>query len=152
MASDLLIIVFIAEDPMLALIARFVGADRGVALSNEAFLRDQVAALQAYVGQFPGSEKQVRAIEWIENRAREYRKSWQRRHVTQRLKEQRCADCPLRDVQQIQHCEIHGRWAGLLNRYTADRITSREYVEEALLLLSEHKNELQQRSVLAGPD
>lgn len=133
---------------MLALIARFVGVDGTDTLSNEAFLQDQVAAMRAYVEQFPASEKHQRGIEWIENCARQYRETWQRKHVTRRLRDQRCADCPLQHAQQTQHCEIHRRWAGLLNHYTANQISSREYVENALALLSEHKQRLRQRCSL----
>lgn len=134
--------VHIVEDPMLALIVRFAGAGMEASLPNESFLRDQVVAMQGYLNQFPASEKNTRAIEWIEEYAGEYRKSWQRKQVSSWVRDQRCPDCPLQDREMGGSCEIHGRWLGLLNQYAADEITAGEYVEKALVLLNRHKNRL----------
>lgn len=127
---------------MLALIARFVGREAEQSSSNQAFLRDQLAAMQHYLNQFPDDQGGARATEWIEQYARDYRKSWQRKHVSNWLKSQQCPDCPLARRQPTRHCEIHGRWLGLLNYYLADEISTREYVDKSLQLLHRHKSRL----------
>jgi hypothetical protein len=134
--------VYIVDDPMLALIARFVGSEPTRGLSQEAFMRRQVEAIQSYLERFPEKEKDLRAIEWIERHAERYRRAWQRNHFTRWLQELRCPDCPLSDVGVIRHCEIHDRWSDLLLRYARDEITSSEYVEKTLTLLSAHKRRL----------
>ena len=105
-------------------------------------MRRQVEAIQSYLQLFPENEKDVRAIEWIQRHAEGYRRAWQRSHFTRWLKELRCPDCPLSDVGVIRHCEIHDRWSDLLLRYARDEITSGEYVEKTLSLLSAHKRRL----------
>ena len=145
-------LVDIVEDPMLALIVRFAGAGRDASLPNESFLRDQVVAMQGYLNQFPASEKNTRAIEWIEEHAGEYRKSWQLKQVSSWVRDQRCPDCPLQGGQMGGSCEIHGRWLGLLNQYAADEITVGEYVEKALVLLNRHKNRLRKAEFLPVDD
>jgi hypothetical protein len=105
-------------------------------------MQQQVTAIQAYVAQFPNNERNWRAIEWIEKHARQYRKSWQRGYISRWMKNLRCPDCPLADGHPISHCDIHERWSNLLANYADDKITSREYVEETLTILREHKAQL----------
>ncbi len=135
---------YIVDDPMLALIARFVGSDKQRGSPQESYMRRQVEAIQAYVERYPVGEKEVRAIEWVERHAEQYRKSWQRSHLPRWLKDLRCSDCPLSHVGLIEHCEIHDRWSELLLRYVGEEITSKEYVEKTLDLLNAHKQRLRQ--------
>ncbi len=133
---------YIVDDPMLVLITRFVRHRKDTLLSDQAFMRQQVQAVQDYVGQFPQCEKNQRAIEWIGKYARQYRQSWQRGHISRQMQDLRCLDCPLADESTIPHCEIHQRWAKLLTDYAADHITSEEYVEKTLAILRTHKIQL----------
>ena len=127
---------------MLALIARFVGADKNQGISEQAFLQRQVEAIESYVAGFPGEERNIRAREWIENYAETYRRNWQRKHLPRWLRELRCPDCPLADGRTIRHCKIHQQWSDLLVRYTSEDISSRQYVEQTLALLSDNKQQL----------
>jgi len=135
---------------MLVLIARFVGADRDPELSEQAFMRRQVEAIRAYVAQFPDEERNQRAVEWIEHSAEHYRRAWQRKYLSHWMRELRCPDCPLDDGRLIRHCEIHQRWSDLLSRYASEEITSREYVEKTLRLLSAHKQDLKKVAAMTG--
>ncbi len=127
---------------MLALIALFVGADRDHGISEQAFLQRQIKAIESYVAAFPGEERNIRAREWIENYAENYRKNWQRKYLPNWLRELRCPDCPLADGHSIRQCKIHQQWSDLLVRYTSEEMSSREYVEQALVLLNENKQQL----------
>jgi hypothetical protein len=127
---------------MLALIMRFVNAHEQLDVSDEAYFQRQVETLQAYVDQFPKAERQTRALEWVEQHAENYRRSWQRKQVTETAHKRRCADCPLKDYARSRNCSVHGRWLGLLNRYLTNELTSAQYVEDTLRLLRAHKSEL----------
>lgn len=133
---------YIVDDPMLALIARFVGSYSGLDVSDEAFMQLQVEAIREYVERFPGEERGMRAREWIEGHARQYRQHWQRRIVSERSCEYQCPDCPLLGESDASHCAVHGRWLQLLNHYIDGEISSRQYVEDALALLEAHKASL----------
>jgi hypothetical protein len=133
---------FIVDDPMLALISRFVMDSEQLDASNEEFLRQQVQSIEQYVDQFGADERQRRALEWIEEHAKHHRQSWQRRKVSEQLTERRCKDCPLIQDDAQPHCEIHAAWADLLRDYVDDKISSGQYVEDALKLLSDHKSQL----------
>ncbi|MBS1223686.1 MAG: hypothetical protein H6R24_364 [Proteobacteria bacterium] len=61
---------YIADDPTLALITRFVGEAQNLDLSDAQFLLEQIAAIEQYVAPFPAEERQGRALEWIETHAR----------------------------------------------------------------------------------
>jgi len=130
------------NDPMLALILRFAGRKQDIAFSDEEFLRRQVEAIQEYIGQHPPEEQEMRAIEWIAMRARQYRKIWEKESLTDEVSSHRCADCPLADSGTIGHCEIHEQWLELIHQYMADDINSREYIESALELLARNKEHL----------
>jgi hypothetical protein len=133
---------FIVDDPMLALISRFVLDVEQLNASNEEFLQQQVHSIEQYVNQFGADERQRRALEWIEEHAKHHRQSWQRRMVTEQLTERRCKDCPLIADDSHAHCAIHAEWSDLLRDYVDDRISSRQYVEDVLKLLSDHKSQL----------
>lgn len=133
------------DDPMLALIARFVASEKEGSAHAEEYMQRQVEAIRAYVGQFPSEERNTRAVEWIERHAEQYREAWQRRHLPKRLLDLRCTDCPLADGGILHHCEIHDRWSDLLTRYTDEEITPKEYVESTLALLEAHKQRLKKR-------
>jgi len=134
---------FIVDDPMLALIMRFVSKGEALDVSDQEFLQRQVVAIGEYVAQFPEEEKAQRAMEWIGNYAEQYRKEWQRNMATQELSEKRCPDCPLIANETESHCQIHEHWLLLLKNYASNNITSSTYVEDALRLLDEHKANLQ---------
>lgn len=133
---------YIADDPTLALIARFVGDAQTPDLSDAAFLLQQIAAIEEYAGQFPAEEKQTRALEWIEAHARQYRQQWQKQAAIGVLAHSRCADCPLTGGSRTAPCAVHERWLALLRRYAAAEISSREYIEDSLELLGAYKDRL----------
>jgi hypothetical protein len=143
----------IVDDPLLALIARFVSGGREPDVSDSEFLDRQLKAVRAYVAQFPDAERNARVLEWIEEHAARYRRDWQRQEVSNRLSEVRCADCPLVSRGSGAYCEVHGRWLELLSRFLAGDISSRAYVEDALQLLTLYKDLLKvtrQRHVHQG--
>ncbi len=133
---------YIVDDPMLALIARFVAADRDPDVSEQAFMQRQVEAIRSYVAQFPDHERNARAMEWVEHSAKQYRRAWQRKYLSRWMHDLRCPDCPLSGAHSILHCEIHQLWSELLSRYAKEEMTSREYVEQTLQLLNENKEKL----------
>ena len=136
---------YIVDDPMLALIARFVASEKEGGAQAEAYMQRQVEAIREYVEQFPDSERNVRAVEWIERHAEQYRRAWQRSHLPRWLREMRCTDCPLAHGDLLHHCEIHEQWSALLTRYTNAELTSGEYVKSTLRLLKAHKQRLKKR-------
>lgn len=133
---------FIDNDPMLALIARFVVDVDSVDVSENEFLQQQIQVLQTFLEGFPESERDERALEWVEHRAERYRHTWQQRVVTDEITDRTCPDCPLVANKGRTRCEIHDQWVSLLDRYVADEMTSRKYVEDTLKLLVEHKERL----------
>lgn len=77
----------ITEDPLLALIVRFVvSEDRKEHTTDEEFVQRQLATLQAYVDRYPAEEKQPRAMQWIEQHAESYRREWQKKCCPTRLR------------------------------------------------------------------
>ncbi|MDG4584008.1 MAG: hypothetical protein P9E67_07985 [Candidatus Competibacter sp.] len=133
---------YIADDPTLALITRFVGETENLDLSDAEFLLQQIAAIERYVASFPDEERQERALEWITTHARHYRQQWQKQAAVGVLAEARCPDCPLAGDHRATPCAIHGRWLELLRCYAANKISSRKYVEDSLKLLSRYKDRL----------
>ena len=133
---------YIVDDPALALITRFVGDTEHLNLSDAEFLLRQIATIEQYVGQFPTDQRQTRAMEWIEAHARQYRQQWQKQAAVGVLAQARCPDCPLDGGDRSTPCAVHRRWLTLLRRYAAAEISSREYVEDSLALLSAYKNRL----------
>ncbi len=132
----------IADDPMLALIARFVVAEDRLDIANEEFLKRQLEAIEKHVSHYPRTQKEERALEWIAAHARKYRQDWQRRVVSRQVPGQRCEDCPLDPGEDLSECEIHDSWVGLLERYVNGQIASRKYVEDTLTLLKDNKSRL----------
>jgi hypothetical protein len=132
----------IADDPMLALIVRFAAEAQKAEISNAEFLLQQATAIERYTAQFPASERNARAMEWIATHARQYRRQWQKAVVAQTLSKTRCPDCPLRGEPHSSPCEIHEFWLNLLQHYVADDISAQEYVESALKLLGRYKSRL----------
>ena len=132
----------IVDDPLLALISRFMCQNQHLEVSDAEFLLRQINAIADYVGQFPDSERNQRAMEWVGAHAREYRRQWQKSAVAQVLVKARCPDCPLLGEQRSPQCEIHAFWLSLLQHYIADDISSQEYVESTLRLLTQYKDRL----------
>lgn len=141
----------IADDPMLALIVRFVGDITHLDESNTDFLVQQTTAVEKYVASFPSRERNARALEWIETYAKEYRQQWQRRTALQAAARTRCPDCPLTGGEPCLPCAIHDRWLQLVRRYAANGMSSSEYVKRSLQLLNEHKTELRVHHIVAHP-
>ena len=133
---------YIADDPTLALITRFVGEAQNLDLSDAQFLLEQIAAIEQYVAPFPAEERQGRALEWIETHARRYRRQWQKQAAVGVLAHARCPDCPLDGGNRTKPCAIHDRWLELLRRYAATEMSSEEYIADSLNLLSRYKDRL----------
>lgn len=133
----------IPDEPMLALMARFVGTEIAeLELSNEDYLQRQFDEIKAYIKNFPEQAQEQAALDWIREHAEHYRRQWQKLTLSKLLLDQRCADCPLIDDGSEAACMIHNRWVGLLKEYIAGGIGADRYIEETLRLLNEHKNEL----------
>jgi len=130
------------DDSMLTLILRFAGRKQEIAFSDEEFLRRQVEAIQQYIERYPPEEQEMRAIEWIAERARQYRQIWEKEQLTDEVVTHRCPDCPLSSTGSDEHCEIHEQWLELIHQYMADELNSREYIESALELLARNKEHL----------
>ena len=134
------------DDPMFSLITRFIGYNQKFTLCNHAFIEKQLKAIQAHVETFPIEEKDLRAIEWIEKYACEYRERWEKEVIGKNFSSQRCSDCPLSDSNNLEHCQIHDQWLELLQNYSSNKINSKNYVKNTLKLLVQHKHELKMRS------
>lgn len=129
-------------DTMLALILRFVVGHQKMTFQDDEFVREQLKAIRKHIAQFPEEEQEQRAIEWVETHAREYREDWEKDVVGKTLSQDRCPDCPLARTDDSEHCQIHDEWIELLEKYAADKINSRKYVENALRLLAQNKKDL----------
>jgi hypothetical protein len=136
---------FAVEDPLLALILRLVVDTKGNESTSQEFLKRQLKALRRHLARYPPEEHGTRTMEWIEQRAAQYRRDWERHTVAGRTRYLRCADCPLAELDAAQHCEIHEQWLYLLHRYLSGEISSREHLESALALLRESKERLRYR-------
>ncbi len=133
---------FIVDDPMLALIARFRVDIDNFDVSYKQFLNQQIQTMKQYVEQYPENQQQKKALEWIEKHARNYRQEWQKRILSERVERQKCPDCPLVGDTRSTTCEIHDQWFRLLQRYVEKKITSRKYVEDSLKLMDDQKARL----------
>lgn len=143
---------FVVDDPMLALIVRFVASGPGVDVTENGFLQRQVETMSQYLTRYPEQEREQRALEWVARYAEEYRSHWQRRMVSQQAEQSRCLDCPMNTLEQESHCPVHYQWQALLQRYTRDELSSVDYVVEALQMLREHKQELKVRKQREAED
>jgi hypothetical protein len=141
----------IVDDPLLALILRFVVDTDQSPDANEQFLQIQLRAMRRYLDRFPEQEQGERAMDWIERHAKEYRRSWQRREASRRTFHLRCVDCPLAGLGMAEHCEIHEQWLYLLRRYISGEVASAGFVEGALELLRNAKEHLGSRLAKPSP-
>ena len=86
----------ILDDPVLALIARFVVDDLdNLSVSDEAFLKTQVETICTHVEDAPVEEQQRLALSWITEHAEQYRRDWHRKTLSRYVADKRCRDCPL---------------------------------------------------------
>ena len=133
----------ILDDPILALIARFVVDDLdNLSVSDEVFLKSQVSAINAHIESAPEEQQQQLAMSWIKEHAEDYRTDWQKKALSRFVVDRRCLDCPLVHDNDNGFCTIHSRWIILLNDYVSNRIDSEKYIEETLNVLAQHKNKL----------
>ena len=134
----------IIDDPMLALIARFVVEDLdNINISDEIFLQQQITEIRSHIGKSQTKQKQQQlALEWIKEHAEQYRQEWRRRTFSKAVLDKRCADCPLIHDDSSSFCVIHSKWVVLLKKYVADEIGSDDYIEETLNLLEQNKTNL----------
>lgn len=132
----------ILDDPMLALIVRFVAGNKQIGASDDDFLRRQVEAVRRHIALFPEEERNHRAMEWIRENAERYRREWRRDAIVRQMSGSRCVDCPLIHSGDARFCDIHQQWIGMLRRYLNDEISSADYVHEGLALLESHKDRL----------
>lgn len=134
----------VVDDPMLALIARFVVEDiDNLGIPDEEFMQQQADEINRYVGEATGEERHRLALQWIREHAEHYRLEWQKKKLSRMVLDKRCADCPLmhRGTNK-RYCTIHSRWVTLLKEYLADQISSERYVKETLALLDQQKSNL----------
>jgi len=133
----------IIDDPLLALIARFVVDDLdNLSVSDEAFLKNQVEIVYSHVRDAPKEQQEQLALAWIKEHALNYRQEWLRKTLSRSVTARRCKDCPLLHNSKKEYCSIHSKWVILLNEYVTDKIDSEKYIEETLNILNHHKNEL----------
>ena len=138
----------IIDDPMLALIARFVVEDiDNLSVSDEMYLQHQVAEIRSCIENSPEEQQQQLALVWIKEHAKQYRREWQRKTFSNMAINKRCTDCPLVKDDSDSSCFIHSRWVLLLKEYIADEISSDIYVEETLNLLNQNKKNLKISSI-----
>ena len=142
----------IVDDPLLACIMRFVTDSDASDAENRQFLQMQIQTLKQYLLRFPEEEQGERAMEWVAQHAENYRRDWQRRSVSRQTYYLRCTDCPLRYLGASRFCEIHEQWLYLVRQYMLGETRSRDYVEQSLGLLGQHKESLRLRRVLSQAD
>ena len=138
---------FSVDDPFLTMILRFVVDTDDDASTDQEFLQRQLRALRRYLAPFPKEEHGTRALDWIGQHAARYRRDWALHAVASRTVYLRCADCPLEGFGSTELCQIHEQWLYLLHRYLADEVSTRSYVENALALLREYKDQHKRRLV-----
>ncbi|MFV9614324.1 MAG: hypothetical protein ACNYZG_00095, partial [Gammaproteobacteria bacterium] len=99
----------IIDDPMLALIARFVVEDiNNINISDEIFLQHQIAEIRSHIEKSPTKQMQQQlALEWIKKHAEQYREEWRKRTFSKAVLDKRCADCPLIHDNSSSLCIIH---------------------------------------------
>lgn len=140
------------DDPMLALITRFVVRETdALNVSDEQYLQDQLAEIRRHIERFPEHRREQAAMNWIAQHAERYRRQWQLQKLSSLMPNRRCPDCPLADDGSRSTCIIHKRWVGLLNEYVTGEINSHRYIEETLRLLGEHKDHLRVALVARTP-
>ncbi|VAX35603.1 hypothetical protein MNBD_UNCLBAC01-1914 [hydrothermal vent metagenome] len=130
------------NEPMMALILRFVGRSQGITFYNDEFIQKQLKTIQKYIQNFPPEEQEERAMGWIEEYASKYRTQWEKETIHKEFFNCQCSDCPLLKESSAKHCEIHEHWLQLLNQYTSGEINSKKYVKNSLNLLTQNKENL----------
>ncbi len=122
----------IIDDPMLALIARFVVDDLdNINISDEMFLQQQITEIRSHIEKSQTKQKQQQlALEWIKEHAEQYRLMWRRRTFSNAILDKRCRDCPLIHEGSSSFCIIHGKWVALLKKYVDDEIGSDIYISK----------------------
>ena len=142
----------IIDDPVLALIARFVVDDlENLGITDEAFLKSQVETIRSHVGDVPEEEQQQSVLGWITEHAESYRQNWLRNALSRNVTNRRCRDCPLLHGSGTAgkgFCAIHSKWVILLHEYIDNKIDSEQYVAETLHILNLHKNDLKVSEIL----
>ncbi|MRI31432.1 hypothetical protein EOPP23_00315 [Endozoicomonas sp. OPT23] len=133
---------FTIDDPMLALIIRFVAHQSDFDVSQEVFLQQQLEILQNHVSKFPVEQQEAKAMEWVELYARNYRRNWERHLATGQISHIQCQDCPLKGTGDESLCAIHGKWLKLLEDYCNEKVSTSLYVQHSLKLLQENKEKL----------
>ncbi len=141
---------FVIDDPMIALILRLVVDTEDSGSDTDEFLQRQLKAMRQYLAPFPHEEHGAKAMEWIGQHAKRYRRDWERNAVASRTVYLRCADCPLADLGAAEQCEIHEQWLYLLHRYLSKEVTTRSYIENALATLREYKQQQKLRVDLSN--
>jgi len=141
---------FVVDDPFMALILRFVVDTQDPDSTNEEYLQGQLKELRKHLARFPEAEHRSRAMKWVAEHAARYRRDWERNRVANRTQYLRCTDCPLGDLGASEQCEIHEQWLYLLHLYLTDETTSREYIEDALVLLGKYKEQHRHRLTFAA--
>jgi hypothetical protein len=136
------------DDPVLALIARFVESDSdNLSNLNEAFLRSQVETINSHIKDAPHEQRQHLALTWIKEHAEQYRQYWLKNTLSRCATVKQCNDCPILHNSKKEYCNIHSEWVILLNEYVTDKIDSEKYIDETLHVLNQHKNELKVSAV-----
>ncbi|HSA59600.1 MAG TPA: hypothetical protein VLJ37_07945 [bacterium] len=131
------------DDPLFALILRFVGYELGVSYcDDEDFVQRELKAIESYIDGFPQAEQERHAMEWVEGHANEYRKKWEKDFVRRTISGQRCADCPISKNGRPGNCPIHDQLSALLEKYIGGDVTASGYVKDSLELLSRYKEHL----------
>ena len=132
------------DDPLLAMILRFVVAEADSDLPHEACMRLQVALIQDHIAAFPAEERETHAMAWVEQHARRFRDDCRGKLIAAALTNEasRCRDCPLLETGDGGICAVHERWTTLVHQYVDERLSSADYVRASLALLREHKDRL----------
>ena len=130
------------DDPLLSLILRFVISGDELKETDDAFIQRQIETLQAHVAQFPEADKEEKALEWIEQHAKTYRRNWEKKLAQVVASKTQCADCPMVLEGGASQCVIHQQWLKLLAAYCNDSISTKSYIKHSLALLQQHKEQL----------
>lgn len=131
------------DDPTLALIVRFIGTKAGKPLTQQECMRLQVALIREHIAPYPREQHEKQAMAWIEKHAERFREECREKLLATALSgDNRCVDCPLADAADAGVCAIHDRWATLLQDFIEERVSSRDYIDQCLMLLREQKDRL----------
>lgn len=138
-------VMFVFDDPVLALIARFVAREWDLNVTDEVFLQRQVERMKCHLARYSEQVHDDKAIEWLAHYATQYRDQWRNRATGEADESSCCKDCPMNTLGEASHCQIHVEWFQLLERYNREELSSPDYVKAALEMLRAHKQELKVR-------